>query len=101
MFPWFRGAGELDSSCHRGGLAVLELDWVERPEGAVAALAKDLQVLKDRISQLEAGPPAVPVQQLDLHPGPEGLDHGIVVADTDATHRGHQSGRLGALAKHP
>jgi len=61
--PWFRGVGELDSSCHGGGLTVLELDWAEHPEGAVAALAEGLQVRKDRAGQLEAGPPAVPVQR--------------------------------------
>ena len=31
---WFRGAGDLDSSCHGGGLTGLEFDWAEHPEGA-------------------------------------------------------------------
>jgi hypothetical protein len=51
--------------------AVLELDPAEHAQRAVAALAvvEDLQVPKDRVGELGAGPPALPVQQLDLHPG--------------------------------
>jgi hypothetical protein len=45
---------------------------------AALAVVEDLQVLKDRVGQLDAGAPAVPVQQLDLHTGPERLDHGMV-----------------------
>src|SRR5216117_4082063 len=54
----------------------------EHAQGAVAsgAVVEDLQVLKDRVGQLDPGLPAVAVQQLDLHPGPERLDHGIVIS---------------------
>jgi hypothetical protein len=50
------------------------------------AVVEDLQVLKDRIGQLNAGPPALPVQQLDLHPGPERLDHGVINPGADPAH---------------
>jgi hypothetical protein len=40
---------------------------------------EDLQVLKDRVGQLQAGLPPTAILQLGLHPGPEGLDDGVVV----------------------
>jgi hypothetical protein len=44
--PWFCGVGELDSSCHGGGLAGLELDRAEHAQAAVApsAVVEDVQV---------------------------------------------------------
>ena len=72
---------------------------VSMPSGGVAALAvvEDLEVLEDRVGQLEAGPPPLAVQQLDLHAAPERLDHGVVVAVADRSHRRHQPGGLGAV----
>jgi hypothetical protein len=55
---------------------------------AALAVVEQLQVLKDRVGQLDAGAPAVPVQQLDLHAGPERPGHGIVVAGADAAMEG-------------
>ena len=71
--PSFCGVGELDPSCHGGGLAGLELDRAEHAQGAVATLAvmEDLEVFEDGVGELDAGPPAVSVEQLDLHPGPD------------------------------
>jgi hypothetical protein len=43
---------------------------------------------QNRIRHLYPSPPAAPVQQLDLHPRPERLDHRVVVAIADAAHRG-------------
>src|SRR4029450_5483189 len=98
LVSWSRGVG---FSCHGGCL--LELYRGQHAEAAVAALSvvEDLQVLKDRIRQLDAGAPAVSVQQLDLHPRPERLDHGVVVAVADRPHRGHQPRVLGPLGERP
>ena len=56
--PWLCGVGRLDSSCDGRGLAGLEPDRAEHPQGAVAALAvmEDLQLVKDSVGnrQLEA-----------------------------------------------
>jgi hypothetical protein len=56
---------------------------------------------EDRVGQLDAGLPAPAVEELDLHPGPQGLDHRIVVAVADAAHRGHQPAGLGAIGERP
>jgi hypothetical protein len=52
------------------------------------SVVEDLQVLKDRVGQLDTGSPASPVEQLDLQPRPERLHHGVVVAVADRAHRG-------------
>jgi len=72
-------------------------------QGAVASLpiVEDLQVLKDRIGELEASALSPAVEQLGLHAGPEGLDGGVVVGVTDGAHGGQQSGVLGALGERP
>jgi hypothetical protein len=62
---------------------------------------EDLQVLEDRVGELEAGGPSPAVQEFGLHPSPEGLDDGVVVGVTDGAHRGQQPGLLGALGERP
>ena len=47
------------------------------------------------------GPPPLPVQQFDLHPGPERLDDGIVEAVTDRAHGGEQPRVEGTLGERP
>src|SRR6266568_9272078 len=42
---------------------------------ATLAVVKDLQVLKHRVSELNASAPSFSVEQLDLHPTPKGLHH--------------------------
>jgi hypothetical protein len=37
----------------------------------------DLEVLEQRVRQFDAGLPGLPVEQLDLDPRPERLDHGV------------------------
>ena len=37
-------------------------------------VVEDLQVLEDRVRELHSGVPPLSIQQLDLHPRPEGLD---------------------------
>jgi hypothetical protein len=44
---------------------------------AVLPVVEGLQVLEDRIGQLDAGPLALQVQQLDRHPWPERLDYAL------------------------
>jgi hypothetical protein len=62
-----------------------ELDWCEHAKSRVAPLAvvELLEILEDRVRQLDPGAPALPVQELDLHAAPERLDHGVVVAVPD------------------
>jgi hypothetical protein len=54
-----------------GGVELLEFNRGAPAQGAVASLPvmEDLQILKDGIGQLDTGVPALPVKQLDLHPG--------------------------------
>jgi hypothetical protein len=56
------------TSCH-GGYG-LELYRGQHAEAAVASLpvVEDLQVLKDRVGELDAGAPASLVEEFDLHP---------------------------------
>jgi len=91
----------LDS--HGDDAIALELYRGEPPELAVTALSvvPDLEVIEDRVGELDAGVPLLAVEQFDLHPGPERLDHGVVVAVTDAAHRREQNGAPGALGEGP
>jgi len=76
---------------------------VSPAEGGVpaAAVVEDFEVVEHRVRQLKAGAPASAVEELDLHAGPEGLDDRVVVAVADGSHRGHQSGLLGAGGERP
>jgi len=79
------GKGSVEStrliSCHDGRVSVHLLELYRRvnPEGAVpsAAVVEDLDVLEDRVRELDPGPPSPAVEQFDLHPGPERLDDGV------------------------
>jgi len=66
----------------------LELDRGKHAKRRVTALAvmEDLEVFEDRVGQLDAGAPGAAVKELDLHPTPERLDHGVVVATPDRAH---------------
>ena len=46
-------------------------------------LWEDLQVFEDRVGELYPSLPSSAVEQLDLHPGPERFDDGVVEAITD------------------
>jgi hypothetical protein len=50
-----------------------ELDGCEHAKRGVAALAvvEDLEVLEDRVGELDSGVPALAVEELDLHAAPE------------------------------
>ena len=71
-----------------GPMSSLELDWGYHAQPRVTALAivEDLEVLEDRIRGLDPSPPGPAVQQLDLHPAPERLDHRIIEATPDRAH---------------
>jgi hypothetical protein len=45
---------------------------------ASSGVVPDLDVVVDCAGELDTSLPSFAVQQLDLHPGPERLDHGIV-----------------------
>ncbi len=100
MVPWSRVPG---ISRPRRSWLVLELYRCQPSESAVPAPAvvPDLEVLEHRVRQLDPGPPPLPVEQLDLHPRAERLDHGVVEAVRDAAHRRRQPGRLGPVGERP
>jgi hypothetical protein len=47
------------------------------------AVVEPFDVLEDRVRELDPRPPALPVQQLDLHAPPERLDDRVVVGISD------------------
>ena len=86
--PRFDGARLLDSRCGDWSPSNLVLDRCKHAKRGVPTLAivEDLEVLEDRIGELDAGSPTLTVEQLDLHSGPERLDDGVVEAIADGTH---------------
>src|SRR6266852_756435 len=84
-------------------MASLELDGCEHTERRMAtfAVVKDLDVLKHRVSELNASAPALSVEQLDLHPTPEGLHHGVVETVADRAHRWQKSRVDGSSSECP
>ena len=48
-------------------------DWGVHSKARVTSLSvvEDLKVLEDRVGEFDTGAPSFPVQQFDLHPGPE------------------------------
>ena len=103
MCPGFAGAGLLDSGSGYGLGLEFVLDGAEHAGGGVAALAvvEDLEVVEDRVGQFQAGAPSLAVEQLGLHPSPEGLDHRVVVAVADGSHGGQQPRSAGAVGEGP
>jgi hypothetical protein len=63
-------------------MSSLELDRCNHAERRVTALAvvEDLEVLGDRVCELDVCSPAPLVEKLELHPVPERLDDSVVVA---------------------
>jgi hypothetical protein len=53
---------------------------------AALAVVEDLEVLEDGVGQLDPGPPAFPVEDLDLESHPEGPDYGVVETVVDQDH---------------
>tara|TARA_B100000315_G_C14580941_1_gene590427 strand:+ start:183 stop:692 length:510 start_codon:yes stop_codon:yes gene_type:complete len=68
---------------------------------AALAVVEDLEVLEDGVGQLDSGPPAFPVEDLDLESRPEGLDYGVVETVADRAHRWQQSRLAGSPGERP
>jgi hypothetical protein len=60
-----------------------------------------LDVVVDRGGELDAGLPALAVEELDLHASPERFDHRIVTRCADGAHRGREAGVSNLLAERP
>ena len=58
---------------------------------AALAVVEDLQILEDRVRQLQSCMPLAVVEQLGLNPARERFHHGIVIAVADRAHRLHQA----------
>jgi len=88
VVPGFDGGVVLDSHCRWLLVSGFKLDWCEHVKRCVASLpvVPDLQVLEDRVAQLDAGAPALPVEELDRHASPGGLDHLVIEAIPDRAH---------------
>lgn len=59
--------------------------------GAPATVVEHSDVLDDRVRELDAGPPLVPVQQRDLHCRPEQIHRRIAETISDGAERGQQA----------
>jgi len=68
---------------------------------AALAVVEDLDVLEDGVCQLDPGPPAFPVEDLDLESRPEGFDDGVVETVADLSHRWQQPGLAGSPGERP
>jgi len=68
---------------------------------AALAIVEDLEVVEDRVRQLDASAPPFSVQQLDLHPAPERLHDRVVETIPDRTHWGEQTGVEGSPGERP
>jgi len=80
----------------------LVFDRGSHPEGGVAALTvvQDLEVFEDGVGNLDAGAPALAVQQLNLEAIPERLDHGVE-AVTDRSHGWDEPRLPGTVGERP
>src|ERR1700680_1976851 len=68
---------------------------------APLAVVEDLQVLEDGAGELHTCRPALSVEQLHLHPTPERLHHGVVVAVANRAHGWQETRVNGASGKRP
>ena len=68
---------------------------------ATLAVVKDLEVLKHRVGEVNASAPAFSVEQLDRHPTPIGVHHGVVETVADRAHRWQKSRVDGSTSKCP
>jgi hypothetical protein len=68
---------------------------------SAAGVVEAFDVFEHRVRQLDAGVPALPVQQFNLHATPEGLDDGIVVRVTNRSQGWQEPCLLGAPGECP
>lgn len=57
-----------------------------------SGVVEEFDVVVDGAGELDPGLPAFAVEELDLHPPPERLDHRIVVCAADGPHRRSKAG---------
>jgi hypothetical protein len=68
---------------------------------AAAGVVESFDVLEDRVGELDAGVPSLPVEDLGLKPCPERFGDGVVVGVTNAAERGQQPGLAGSFGEGP
>jgi hypothetical protein len=94
QYPRFGRVAFLDSGCLGCGVDVVQFKFDRRQHAetrvASPAVVEDLDVFEDRVRELDPGLPAAGVEQFDLRPRPERLDHRVVIAVTNRSHRGEQ-----------
>src|SRR5688572_6425998 len=105
-YPEFGGGGKLASRRRDWPdrpLPGLKLDRCQHTERRVPALTivEDLEVLEQRVGELQSRSPGPPVQELDLDAAPECLHQGVVEAGAHRPHRGHQARVLSAARECP
>ena len=61
----------------------------------------DLDVIENRVRQVDPGPPFTPNQELDLHAELKRLHRGVVVVIADRAKRGHQPNRANLIDESP
>ena len=93
--PQFFGPGNLtpvfgpgSRMVHLGCVQCFELGRREHIQGGVppAVVVEILDVVGDSHAELFHGAPGAGVEQFGLHPSPERLDEGIVIAISDGSH---------------
>src|SRR4051812_24112781 len=77
------------------GVSMPRLEWRWR------RFVEDLDVLEDRVREFDPRLPAARVEQFDLHPRPERLDHRVVITVADRSHRREQAGLARAVGERP
>lgn len=78
MSPRFQGRGAEETSVAGRWFRTLRV-LPRRARSATLSIMQPLDVLEDRVRELNSGAPAHRIEQLDLHASPEGLGDGVVV----------------------
>jgi hypothetical protein len=68
---------------------------------SAAAVVEDLDVFEDGIGDLDAGIPALPVEEFDLHRRPERSHHRVLERIADGSERGHESRAADLVGERP
>jgi len=68
---------------------------------AASAVMEDLDLFEYRVGEFDSCMPPFLVEEFGLHPAPERFDDGIVIAVTDAAHRGQEPGFLRPVGERP
>lgn len=68
---------------------------------SAAGVVEALDVFEHRVRQLDSGVLALPVQQINLHAAPKGLDDGVIVGVTNSAQGWQEPCLLGAPGECP